>query len=96
MLFFSPTNDFALIPNTVTVTSTDSNECVVVHFDDDTVYEETESLTVSLSQSGQQGVQLSPDTATIFITNDDGEICKHVVCHVVHHLSLSHRCTHWV
>ena len=71
------------------LTSTDSKECVVVHFDDDTVYEETESLTVSLSQSGQQGIQLSPDTATIFITNDDGEICKPVVSCFISPLSIS-------
>jgi hypothetical protein len=40
--------------------------------EDDSVLEETESLTVSLSLTGApDGVQLSEQTATIVITNDD-------------------------
>ena len=80
--FSSPTDQdvFILSPNFVTLTSTDSSECVVVHFDDDSVLEETESLTLSISQSGQQGVQLSPDTAIVFITNDDGVRCVSLLC----------------
>ena len=94
---FSPADqdDFTLSPNTVTLTSTDSKECVVVHFDDDLVLEETESLTVYLS-SIQQSVQLSPANVTVFITNDDSKRCEPVVCHVLYHLSLSNRCTDWV
>ena len=41
--------------------------------EDDSVFEETESLMVSLSLTGApDGVQLSQQTAAIVITNDDG------------------------
>ena len=48
---------------------------IVIEIVDDSAVEETESLTVSLSlpAGGLSSVQLTPNTATILITDNDGE-----------------------
>jgi hypothetical protein len=64
--------DFTGLMSTVNLTPTVTQQCVSVMIEDDSVLEETESLTVSLSLTGApDGVQLSEQTATIVITNDD-------------------------
>ena len=59
--------------STVTLTPTDTQQCMTVMIEDDSVLEETESLTVSLSLIGVlDSVELSQHTTTIDITDDDG------------------------
>ena len=58
----------------MTLSDTATQQCVSLDIVDDSVLEDTESLTVSLSLNGERnGVLLSLPTATIFITDDDGE-----------------------
>ena len=76
LLYFYSTEveDYTALTRAVTLTPTVTQQCVSVMIEDDSVLEETESLTVSLSLTGVlDGVQLSRHTATIFITNDDGK-----------------------
>ena len=69
--------DHTALTETVTLTPTDAQQCVSVMIEDDSVLEETESLTVSLSLTGVlDRVQLSQHTATIVITDDD---CKRLI-----------------
>ena len=64
--------DFAGLSRTVTLTPTVTQQCVSVMIEDDSVLEETESLTVSLSLTGaQDSVQLSQPTAPIMIVDND-------------------------
>jgi hypothetical protein len=70
--FITGVLDFTGLMSTVNLTPTVTQQCVSVMIEDDSVLEETESLTVSLSLTGApDGVQLSEQTATIVITNDD-------------------------
>ena len=56
------------------MTLTDAQQCVSVMIEDDSVLEETESLTVSLSLTGVVvSVQVSQSTTTIVITDDDSK-----------------------
>ena len=51
-----------------------TERCVAVVLIDDLMLEETESLMVSLSLTGElTSVQLTQHTATILITDDDGQ-----------------------
>jgi hypothetical protein len=61
------------VGSTVILTMIGHESCTSIPFQNDLVVEETEILSVSLSVSGDQrsAVNLSQDTATIFITNDD-------------------------
>ena len=77
--------DYTALTRAVTLTPTVTQQCVLVMIEDDSVLEETESLTVSLSLTGApDSVQLSEQTATIVITNDDGKgfICILTFVHV--------------
>jgi hypothetical protein len=70
-------DDYTALTRAVTLTPTVTQQCVSVMIEDDSVLEETESLTVSLSLTGApDGVQLSEQTATIVITNDDDSLNK--------------------
>ena len=61
----------------VTLSPTNDQQCVSVMIEDDSVLEETESLAVSLSLTGvMDSVQLSQQTTTIVITDDD---CKKLI-----------------
>ena len=58
----------------MTLSDTATQQCVSLDIVDDSVLEDTESLTVSLSLIGKEkSVSLSPPTATIFINDDDSE-----------------------
>lgn len=62
--------------STVTLTSLDPEQCIAVTVIDDLIFEEIESLTVTLFYIGQLNsdkVNIFPDTALIFINDDDGE-----------------------
>ena len=77
---FSEEDDYTTLTKTVTLTPTNAQQCVTVMIEDDLVLEETESLTVSLSLIGVvDNVQLSQQTTTIVITDDD---CKRLIIHV--------------
>ena len=66
--------DHTALTETVTLTPTDAQQCVSVMIEDDSVLEETESLTVSLSLIAVvESVQLSQQTTTIVITDDDSK-----------------------
>ena len=74
--FFTSTeiNDYTALTATVTLTPTVPEGCVSVIIKDDSVLEETEFLTVSLSLiEVLDSVQLSQQTATVVITDDDGK-----------------------
>ena len=49
--------------------------CRNIMFDDDMTYEETEVLSLSLTLTGEQSsaVELCPDTATVYVIDDDGK-----------------------
>ena len=67
-------SDYDRLSNSVTLSDTTTQQCVSLDIVDDSVLEDIESLTVSLSLNGEQnGVSLSAHTATIFINDDDGE-----------------------
>ena len=67
-------SDYDRLSNDVTLSDTATQQCVSLDIVDDSVLEDTEFLTVSLSLLGKQdSVSLSPPTATIFITDDDSE-----------------------
>ena len=66
-------DDYTAFTGTVTLSPTNDQQCVSVMIEDDSVLEETESLTVSLSLIGVlDSVELSQHTTTIDITDDDG------------------------
>ena len=70
-------SDYDRISNNVTLSDTTTQQCVSLDIVDDSVLEDIESLTVSLSLPVKQdSVSLSPPTATIFITDDDSEKFK--------------------
>ena len=74
---FTEGTDYTAITGTVTLTPTDAQRCVTIMIEDDSVLEETESLTVSLSPTGvTESVQLSQQTTTIVITDDDRKKLK--------------------
>ena len=71
--------DFAGLSRTVTLTPTNAQQCVTVMIEDDSVSEETESLTVSLSLTGVvDSVLLSQHTATIMIVDNDSK--QPIIC----------------
>ena len=66
--------DYTRFTGSVTLSPTTSVHCVSVMIENDSLLEETEILTVSLSMSHElNSVQLTVPTATILITDDDGE-----------------------
>ena len=67
-------SDYERLSIDVTLSPTNSEQCVSVEVVDDSAVEQTESLTVSLSlpAGGLSSVQLTPNTATILITDNDG------------------------
>ena len=67
-------SDYDRLSNNVTLSDTTTEQCVSLDIVDDSVLEDIESLTVSLSLPVKQdSVSLSPPTATVFITDDDSE-----------------------
>ena len=73
MCILTEDDDYTALIRIVTLTPTDTQQCVRVMIEDDSVLEETESLTVSLSLIGVlDSVELSQHTTTIDITDDDG------------------------
>ena len=72
--------DYTAFTGTVTLTPTNDQQCVSVMIEDDSVLEETESLTVSLSPIGlMESVQLSQQSTTLVITDDDS---KRLIIHI--------------
>ena len=62
----------------MTLSATASEDCVLIRVVDDLVLEEMESLMVSVSLTGElTSVQLTQHTATILITDDDGQQLKY-------------------
>ena len=73
-------DDYTALIRIVTLTPTDTQQCVRVMIKDDSVLEETESLTVSLSLTGVvDSVRLSQQTTSIVITDNDGKGLK-IMC----------------
>ena len=74
--------DYNLLPISITLNLTDPVSCVSINIIDDLIFEETETLTVSLTMIGQpiSSLALFPDTATLFILNND---CKMLFMHAV-------------
>ena len=68
--------DYRGVSIDVTLSPSNSEQCVSVEIVDDSAVEQTESLTVSLSlpPGGLSSVQLTPNTATILITDNDGAL----------------------
>ena len=80
LLYFSEKDDYTALTRTVTLTPIDPRQCVSIMIEDDSVLEETESLTVSLSPTGlMERVQLSQLNTTLVITDDDS---KRPIIHV--------------
>ena len=71
--FFAERADFQPLSKTVTLTPADPKQCVSVTTVDNSLEEETESLTVSISLADQfnSAVQLSQDTASFSIIDND-------------------------
>ena len=69
---------------TVTLSMDEYVVCQNIMFDDDIKYEESEVLSLSLFVSGEQNsaVEISPDTATIYIIDDDGKTLSSKSLHV--------------
>ena len=67
--------DYRGVTADVTLSPTNPERCVSVEVVDDSAVEQTESLTVSLSlpPGGLSSVQLTPNTTTILITDNDSE-----------------------
>ena len=65
-------DDYTALTGTVTLTPTDTQQCVSVMIEDDSLLEEIESLTVSLT-GVLDSILLSQPTTTIVITDNDGK-----------------------
>ena len=67
--------DYERLSTNVTLSPSNPERCVSVEVVDDSAVELDESLTVSLSlpAGGLSSVQLTPNTTTILITDNDGE-----------------------
>ena len=72
---FAEGTDYERLSTNVTLSPSNSEQCVSVEVVDDSAVEREESLTVSLSlpPGGLSSVQLTPNTTTILITDNDGE-----------------------
>ena len=65
--------DYRAVSESISLSPTLSEACVDVEIEDDSAVESTEYLTVSLSPlDGGLSVELSPDSTTIYITDNDG------------------------
>ena len=65
--------DYRAVSESISLSPTLSEACVDVEIEDDSAVESTEYLTVSLSSlDGGLSVELSPDSTTIYITDNDG------------------------
>ena len=74
-------DDYTALTRAVTLTPTVTQQCVSVMIEDDSVLEETESLTVSLSLTGApDSVHLFQQTATIVITDNDSNGADIYMC----------------
>ena len=72
--FFTEEDDYTALARTVTLTPMHPLQCVIVMIEDDSVVEETESLSVSLSLIGVvDRVELSQYNVTIIIIDDDDD-----------------------
>ena len=76
-MYILPTEgvDYRGVSTDVTLSPSNSEQCVSVEVVDDSAVELDESLTMSLSlPTGElSSVQLTPNTTTILITDNDGE-----------------------
>ena len=83
--------DYRGVSTDVTLSPSNPEQCVSVEVVDDSAVEETESLTVSLSlpAGGLSSLQLTPNTATILITDNDGKCFKEINCSLL--ISLIYR-----
>ena len=65
--------DYRAVSESISLSPTLSEACVDVEIEDDSAVESTEYLTVSLSSlDGGLSVELSPDSTTIYIIDNDG------------------------
>lgn len=68
-------SDFFSLSESVTLSPTTTKRCVSVNIVQDSLLEEAEYLTVSLSFTNEQSsVLISQQNATIYIIDDDGEL----------------------
>lgn len=72
---FSEILDYQGISDILKFSSSVSEQCVSVDIIENSVLEDTESLTVALSllTGGDSNIQLKPSSAKIFIADNDGE-----------------------
>ena len=73
----SAPGDYRAVSESISLSPTLSEACVDVEIVDDSAVEGTEYLTVSLSALDEGlSVELSPDSTTVHITDNDGMYCK--------------------
>ena len=83
--------DYTELSAVITLSATASEDCVSIGVVDDSVLEETEFLTVTLSLIRElNSVQLTEHTATILITDDDGKWDYVTTCRWMHTSGLAY------
>ena len=78
-VFFSgpAPGDYRAVSESISLSPTLSEACVDVEVEDDSAVESNECLTVSLSPlDGGLSVELSPNSTTVCITDNDGMYCR--------------------
>ena len=71
--------------STFALTLIETNHCIEMTIVDDTVFEETENLTMTLFYTellSNKSINISPDTATISINDDDGNIVLFIYMYI--------------
>ena len=67
--------DYTSTTTNLTLTLTDTEECVVIDITADDLPEGREGFSVGISSPAERGVMLSPDQGTIII---EGSVCDHL------------------
>ena len=69
----SENEDYIKLSRDLTLSPTTSEQCVSIDIIDDTAFEENEMMAISVSLAEvQERVQISPQSANVFITDNDG------------------------
>ena len=67
----SENKDYMKLSRDLTLSPTTPEQCVYIDIIDDTEFEENEMMAMSVSEV-QERVQISPKSANVFITDNDG------------------------
>ena len=77
--------DYRAVSESISLSPTLSEACVDVEVEDDSAVESTECLTVSLSPlDGGLSVELSPNSTTVCITDNDGTMLSAIYTYLFH------------